>query len=137
MIRLARASDIDKITAGALAAFAAKRISRVDPIRARAIVADVLARSLALVDEDREGRVAASMGLDRRRWDWSGEPYVIDRWTFASGSAGALQLMIGRAQRIAERWGCKLYLGEHGGDQRVMRLYRIAGGDLAGALFRF
>lgn len=136
MIRAARPLDVEPILAAALAAFAQIPVSPPRPDLARAIIADCVARSLALV-ADREGGIAGSVGLRLAVEEWSGARFLTDRWTFNRGSPHELRQLVRAARSVAAHMGIPLRLGLYGADPRAARLYSMIGGKPIGGLFAF
>lgn len=136
IVRLARPEDAGALARIGMAAFQGHP-SRPDPAHVDILIRDVLEAGIALLALRGERGIVGSCALVRRKWPHSGEPYLVDAWTFAT-APGALRALLGRARAIAERAGLPLYLGVSGARPAAAgRLYQRLGGEPAGGLYRF
>ena len=96
---------------------------------------------LVLVAEGQVGdlvQLVGSLGLVRRRWDHSGEPYLVDRWTFTAAGAAAdvLPALLETGRAIAGALELPLFLGVSSWRlAAAARRYRQLGAEPIGALF--
>jgi hypothetical protein len=137
MMRAMKPADLDEAVDLAFAAYHTRAVSEPTLERLRAIGMDTMARGLAIVGEE-HGCIVACAGLVRREWDWSGEPYLIDRYFVANGAHAFGDLLSG-CRQLARAARLPLFLGAmlNEGAETVARLYTINGGELVGTLVRF
>jgi hypothetical protein len=84
------------------------------------------------------GVVRASMGIKRRTWEFSGEPFLCVQWLFSQG-AGEGRELLRLLLAIGRRSGLPVIFFQTSGDRPAAfgRLMRQMGGELIGGGYRF